>query len=175
MGGVTLIALGTIPLIAARGLLRRRSWSRGPAIITQLMALPVAWTLLRAGALIPAGIVLAAVAVTGLVLLVNPATTQALGIRGAGARATAGPHGSGRRTPGATPGAGAGARGAAARLSTPRRGASRGAGPACGPAGGRRASGRCRPPARSATGSCCRRIAAAGSASPAAAGPPAAA
>ncbi|MFC3233809.1 hypothetical protein [Streptomyces nitrosporeus] len=81
-GGLTLVALGLIPLFAARGLLRRRSWSRGPALITQLMALPVAWTLLRSqGALIPAGIVLAVVAVTGLVLLLNPATTQALGIR----------------------------------------------------------------------------------------------
>ncbi|MEV3928098.1 hypothetical protein [Streptomyces sp. NPDC049944] len=83
MGGLTLVALGLIPLFAARGLLRRRSWSRGPALITQLMALPVAWTLLRAqGALIPAGIVLAAVAVTALVLVLNPATTKALGIRG---------------------------------------------------------------------------------------------
>ncbi|MEU0129444.1 MULTISPECIES: hypothetical protein [unclassified Streptomyces] len=82
-GGLTLIALGLIPLLAARGLLLRRSWSRGPALITQLMALPVAWTLLRSqGALIPAGIVLAVVAVTGLVLLLAPATTRALGIRG---------------------------------------------------------------------------------------------
>ncbi|MFI9581484.1 hypothetical protein ACIHCQ_06480 [Streptomyces sp. NPDC052236] len=82
-GGVTLIALGVIPLIAARGLLLRRSWSRGPAMITHLMALIPAWTLLRAsGALIPLGIVLAAVAVTGLVLLVNPTATEALGIRG---------------------------------------------------------------------------------------------
>ncbi|HBF83742.1 MAG TPA: hypothetical protein DD420_28600 [Streptomyces sp.] len=83
MGGLTLVALGLIPLFAAWGLLLRRSWSRGPALITQLMALPVAWTLLRSqGALIPAGIVLAVVAVTGLVLLVDPATTRALGIRG---------------------------------------------------------------------------------------------
>ncbi|WUQ34547.1 hypothetical protein OG230_23925 [Streptomyces sp. NBC_00234] len=83
MGGLTLVALGLIPLFAARGLLLRRSWSRGPALITQLMALPVAWTLLRAqGVLIPAGIVLAAAAVTALVLLLNPATTEALGIRG---------------------------------------------------------------------------------------------
>ncbi|MCZ7458058.1 hypothetical protein [Streptomyces sp. WMMC940] len=82
-GGVTLIALGVIPLLAARGLLLGRSWSRGPAIITQIMALPVAWTLLRSsGALIPAGIVLAVVAVTSLVLLLDPRTTEALGIRG---------------------------------------------------------------------------------------------
>ncbi|MFE3516925.1 hypothetical protein [Streptomyces sp. NPDC059166] len=83
MGGLTLVALGLIPLFAARGLLRRRSWSRGPALITQLMAMPVAWTLLRSqGALIPTGIVLAAVAVTALVLVLDPATTRALGIRG---------------------------------------------------------------------------------------------
>ncbi|MGW1228556.1 hypothetical protein [Streptomyces sp. NPDC001478] len=82
MGGLTLIALGLIPLAAARGLLRRRAWSRGPALITQIIALPVAWTLLRShGALIPAGIVLAAVALTALFQLARPATIQALGIR----------------------------------------------------------------------------------------------
>ena len=82
MGGLTVIALGLIPLFAARGLLRRRSWSRGPALITQIIALPVAWTLLRShGALIPAGIVLAAVALTALYQLVRPATIEALGIR----------------------------------------------------------------------------------------------
>ncbi|WP_228984309.1 hypothetical protein [Streptomyces sp. DH12] len=80
-GGATLVALGLIPLLAARGLLRCRSWSRGPAIVTQIMALPVAYTLLTAtGAAIPAGIALAAAAITGLVCLVHPATTQALGI-----------------------------------------------------------------------------------------------
>ncbi|WP_137993425.1 hypothetical protein [Streptomyces vilmorinianum] len=80
-GGATLIALGLIPGIAARGLLLRRGWSRGPAIITQILALPVAWQLLQAdSAMIPAGIALAALAVTGLVLLVSPATTEALGI-----------------------------------------------------------------------------------------------
>ncbi|MFC3349970.1 hypothetical protein ACFOOM_21590 [Streptomyces echinoruber] len=84
-GGVTVIVLALLPLLAARGLLMRRSWSRGPAVITQLLALPIAYNLLRAdGVAIPAGIVLAVVAVTALVLLVNPATTQALGIRGPG-------------------------------------------------------------------------------------------
>ncbi|MER7043980.1 hypothetical protein [Streptomyces jumonjinensis] len=84
MGGVTLIALGAIPLIAARGLLLRRAWSRGPALITHLMALIPAWTLLRStGGLIPLGILVGAVAVSGLVLVVNPATTRALGIGGA--------------------------------------------------------------------------------------------
>ncbi|MEU3395261.1 hypothetical protein ACVW0K_004827 [Streptomyces filamentosus] len=80
-GAVTVIALGLIPLAAASGLWRMRSWSRGPAVITQILALPVAWQMLQTDGVIPAGIVLAVLAVTGLVLLVNPATTEALGIR----------------------------------------------------------------------------------------------
>ncbi|MFF7733084.1 hypothetical protein [Streptomyces sp. NPDC007984] len=84
-GGITLAVLALLPLIAACGLLGCRSWSRGPAVITQLMALPVAYNLLQADSMaIPAGIALAVVAVASLVLLVNPETTRALGIRGPG-------------------------------------------------------------------------------------------
>jgi hypothetical protein len=84
-GGITLVVLALLPLLAARGLLLRRSWSRGPAVITQIMALPVAYSLLQADSIaIPGGIALAVVAVAALVLLLNPATTRALGIRGAG-------------------------------------------------------------------------------------------
>lgn len=81
-GGITLLALAAIPLIAARGLWLRRRWSRGPAMITQIMALPVAYSLLQADSvLIPGGIALAAAAITSLVCLVNRSTTEALGIR----------------------------------------------------------------------------------------------
>lgn len=84
-GGITLIVLALLPLLAARGLLGRRSWSRGPAVITQILALPVAYNLLQADSMaIPGGIVLGVVAVTALVLLVNQETTRALGIRGPG-------------------------------------------------------------------------------------------
>ncbi|MGW0611146.1 hypothetical protein [Streptomyces sp. NPDC002788] len=84
-GGVTLVVLALLPLLAARGLLARRSWSRGPAVITQLLALPVSYNLLQADSMaIPGGIALAVVAVAALVLLVNPETTRALGIRGPG-------------------------------------------------------------------------------------------
>jgi peptidoglycan/LPS O-acetylase OafA/YrhL len=84
-GGITLVVLALLPLLAARGLLARRSWSRGPAVITQLLALPVAYNLLQADSMaIPGGIALAVVAVAALVLLVNPETTRALGIRGPG-------------------------------------------------------------------------------------------
>jgi hypothetical protein len=83
--GITLAVLALLPLLAARGLLLRRSWSRGPAVITQLMALPVAYNLLQADSMaIPAGIALAVVAVAALVLLVNGETTRALGIKGPG-------------------------------------------------------------------------------------------
>ncbi|MEU1403425.1 hypothetical protein ABZ471_13865 [Streptomyces sp. NPDC005728] len=83
--GITLIVLALLPLLAARGLLLCRSWSRGPAVITQIMALPVAYSLLQAESMaIPVGIALAVVAVASLVLLVNPATTRALGIKGPG-------------------------------------------------------------------------------------------
>lgn len=84
-GGITVIVLALLPLLAARGLLARRSWSRGPALVTQILALPVAYQLLQADSMaIPAGIALAAVAVAALVLLLNPETTRALGIRGPG-------------------------------------------------------------------------------------------
>ncbi|MGW1267961.1 hypothetical protein [Streptomyces sp. NPDC002491] len=84
-GGITLIVLALLPLLAARGLWGLRSWSRGPAVITQIMALPVAYNLLQAESMaIPAGIALAVVAVASLVLLVNGETTRALGIRGPG-------------------------------------------------------------------------------------------
>lgn len=80
-GGVTLLVLASLPLVAARGLLLGRRWSRGPALITQLMSLPVAWMLWTAGGAMKAAAValaLAAVAVTAL--LVNPKATEALGI-----------------------------------------------------------------------------------------------
>ncbi|MEV6289326.1 hypothetical protein AB0M41_02570 [Streptomyces sp. NPDC051896] len=83
--GITLAVLALLPLLAARGLLLRRGWSRGPAVITQIMALPIAYNLLKADSMaIPAGIALAVVAVAALVLLVNGETTRALGIKGPG-------------------------------------------------------------------------------------------
>ncbi|MES4904767.1 MULTISPECIES: hypothetical protein [unclassified Streptomyces] len=81
MLGVTVLALAALPLAAARGLWRRRRWSRGPAMITQLMALPVAWTLVQnGGGLIAVGVVTALAAFAVLALLINPTATEALGI-----------------------------------------------------------------------------------------------
>lgn len=79
--GGTVLALALLPLLAARGLWLRRRWSRGPAMITQLMALPVAWTLVQnGGGLIIIGLLTAIAAVTVLGMLINPTATEALGI-----------------------------------------------------------------------------------------------
>ncbi|MCP3756900.1 hypothetical protein ACFRJ1_33945 [Streptomyces sp. NPDC056773] len=78
-GGVTLLVLAALPLTAARGLLLGRRWSRGPAVITQVMSLPVALTLWSGGGALKTGSVfLALAAVAVLVLLVNPTATEAL-------------------------------------------------------------------------------------------------
>ncbi|MFD5146976.1 hypothetical protein [Streptomyces sp. NPDC058401] len=80
-GGVTLLVLAALPLVAARGLLLGRRWSRGPALITQLMSLPVAWMLWTAGGAMKAAAVALALAAVGVTaLLVNPKATEALGI-----------------------------------------------------------------------------------------------
>lgn len=80
-GGITLLVLAALPLVGARGLYLGRRWSRGPALITQLMALPVAWTLYSTGgAMIAAAVALAAAALAVGALLVNPTATEALGI-----------------------------------------------------------------------------------------------
>ncbi|WP_328300742.1 hypothetical protein OG389_25345 [Streptomyces sp. NBC_00435] len=80
-GGITVLVLAALPLIAARGLRLGRRWSRGPALITQLMALPVAWTLwTTGGAMTAAAAALAVSAVAVVALLVNPTATGALGI-----------------------------------------------------------------------------------------------
>jgi hypothetical protein len=82
MGGLTVLAMAVLPLAAAYGLLRARRWSRGPALIIQLIALPIAWTMgQNGGALLAAAIGIAAVAVAELVLLVHPAATAALGVQ----------------------------------------------------------------------------------------------
>ncbi|MFD3697454.1 hypothetical protein ACFWUZ_15080 [Streptomyces sp. NPDC058646] len=81
-GGITLLALAALPLVAARGLRLGRRWSRGPALITQLMALPVAWTLFNSGGALmtAAAVALALAAVAVVALLVNPTSTEALGM-----------------------------------------------------------------------------------------------
>ncbi|WP_225846295.1 hypothetical protein [Streptomyces sp. HPF1205] len=80
--GLLLLVFAAIPLFAAYGLRKARRWSRGPALIMQLISLPLAWTMLGSGGpAIPAGIALGVLALTAAVLLVHPAATDALGIK----------------------------------------------------------------------------------------------
>ncbi|WP_153453531.1 hypothetical protein [Streptomyces smaragdinus] len=80
-GGLTVLALAVLPLAAARGLWLLRRWSRGPAVMTQLMTVPVVWTMVATGGvLLPLGALLGAVALTALVMLLSPSTVEALGV-----------------------------------------------------------------------------------------------
>ncbi len=80
-GAVTVLALAALPLAAGFGLWRLRRWSRGPAVIVQLLALPTAWGMAGSGALWPvAGAALAASALATLGCLINPTATTALGV-----------------------------------------------------------------------------------------------
>lgn len=82
LAGLLVLVLAGFPLGAAYGLRKARRWSRGPSMIIQLLSLPVAWTLLHSdgGGFVAGGAVLGLLALAGLVLLVHPATTDALGI-----------------------------------------------------------------------------------------------
>lgn len=78
--GVTVLVLSLLPLASARGLWRRRRWSRGPSMIVQLIGLPVSWQLVHnSGLWLASGIALAVAAVAALACLVNPTATAALG------------------------------------------------------------------------------------------------
>jgi hypothetical protein len=80
--GLLVLVFAAIPLAAAHGLRRARRWSRGPALIMQLLSLPIAWAMMHSdGPVVPGGIALGVLAIAGLVLLVHPATTDALGIK----------------------------------------------------------------------------------------------
>ncbi|NVI92133.1 hypothetical protein [Actinomadura sp. BRA 177] len=74
--GVTVLALagGVGMLACARGLLRAEQWSRAPTVLTQLFALPIAWSLWqsdRPGIALPMGVI----AALALITVLSPPTT----------------------------------------------------------------------------------------------------
>jgi hypothetical protein len=74
--GVTVLALaGGIGMLAcARGLLRADQWSRAPTVLTQLFALPIAWSMWqsdRPGIAVPMGLV----AALALITVLSPPST----------------------------------------------------------------------------------------------------
>ncbi|TYL45932.1 hypothetical protein FXB39_15595 [Nocardioides sp. BGMRC 2183] len=66
---------GVLLLVGAVALWRRAGWARGPVLLTQLIALGLAWTL-RDQVAVALG--LAAVAIIALAGVVHPATIEAL-------------------------------------------------------------------------------------------------
>ena len=74
--GVTILmaAFGLLLLLTARGVFRGKRWSRGPAVATQLILLPLAWSFVG-GSTTWVAVALAAVAVATLVGLLHPRST----------------------------------------------------------------------------------------------------
>lgn len=75
-GALGLLAAAGLALVA-RGLLRRRRWARSPAVVAELVTLPVGWDLLQGGRWYLA-VPLLATAAGLLVLLFTPAVSAAL-------------------------------------------------------------------------------------------------
>ena len=76
--GVTLIMLGYAVLLgaAARGVARSRRWSRGLAVVTQLLLLLLGWSFRQPPTTV-VGVVFAVVALVVLVCLLLPSSTRA--------------------------------------------------------------------------------------------------
>jgi hypothetical protein len=59
---------------------RRQGWARGPAVVLELMLLPIGYFMVAAG-LLWAGIPICALGLVGAGLLVAPTTREALGVK----------------------------------------------------------------------------------------------
>lgn len=75
--GVAIVFLtyGLVLLAVGRGVLRGRRWSRAPAVATQLILLPIAWSF-RAAPTTGVATVIALVALAVLVGLLHPRSTS---------------------------------------------------------------------------------------------------
>jgi hypothetical protein len=73
---VLMACFGLLLLLVARGVYLGRRWSRGPAVATQLILLPVAWSF-WGGATTWVSITLAGLAIAVLVAVLHPRSTAA--------------------------------------------------------------------------------------------------
>lgn len=71
------VAFGGGVLFCAWGLIKVRSWARGPVMLTQLMSLGLAWNF-RGGETAWISVVLMVPAVIGLIGMLHPRTIEAL-------------------------------------------------------------------------------------------------
>ncbi|WP_055587340.1 hypothetical protein [Peterkaempfera griseoplana] len=78
-GGVVILLMGVLPLLAGRGLLRRSRWGRSPALLTDSICLPVAWNMWQSGGVMAVlAVLVALLGLAGIVALLHPAVTAAL-------------------------------------------------------------------------------------------------
>ncbi|NJC81307.1 hypothetical protein [Planosporangium mesophilum] len=66
--------------VLALALARRRAWARGPAVVMELMLLPIGWYMVSGG-LAWLGVPVFALGLLGAGLLIAPATREALGVQ----------------------------------------------------------------------------------------------
>lgn len=72
---IILLAYAAMLFVVARGIFRGRRWSRAPAIATQLIQLPIAWSF-RGGQSTWFAVLLGAVSLTVIVCLLLPSSTK---------------------------------------------------------------------------------------------------
>ncbi|MFD5087731.1 hypothetical protein ACFVYP_21455 [Kitasatospora sp. NPDC058201] len=78
-GGLVIVLLGVLPLLAARALLKGRRWGRSPAVLTNSTCLPVAYYMWQSGGPMAAvALAVAAIGLTGIGALLSPRATEAL-------------------------------------------------------------------------------------------------
>jgi predicted transporter len=73
---VLMAVFGLVLLLVARGVFLGRRWSRGPAVVAQLILLPIAWSF-RGGVTTWISVTLAVLAIAALVGLLHPRSTAA--------------------------------------------------------------------------------------------------
>jgi uncharacterized membrane protein (DUF2068 family) len=74
------LAVAILMAVVCWALSRRRSWARGPAIVLEMMLLPIGYYMIRGG-LAWIGVPVLLLGLFGAGLLLAPATREALGIR----------------------------------------------------------------------------------------------
>ena len=72
---IILLAYAALLIVVARGVFHGRRWSRAPAIATQLIQLPIAWSF-RGGETTWFAVLLAVVSLTVIVSLLLPSSTR---------------------------------------------------------------------------------------------------
>ena len=71
---ILMAGFGLLLLVVARGVFLGKRWSRGPAVATQLILLPIAWSF-KGGSTTWVSVVLAALAIAALVGVLHPRST----------------------------------------------------------------------------------------------------